>query len=83
MWNNTISDSLMQFDTTTKKWTNLPQSGVPLYLHTATFMNGLMIVVGGRGVNSAGGSKNECFSNTIMSYDIGSYQIKKLFYIFC
>ncbi|KAF1749186.1 hypothetical protein GCK72_025653 [Caenorhabditis remanei] len=74
MWNNTITDSLMQFDTAAKKWTNLPQSGVQLYLHTAVYLNGLMVVVGGRGANMTAGSKSECFSNMVQSYDVACKQ---------
>ncbi|CAO4387133.1 unnamed protein product [Caenorhabditis nigoni] len=74
MWNNTITDSLMQFDTAAKKWTNLPQSGVQLYLHTAVYLNGLMVVVGGRGANTTAGSKSECFSNMVQSYDVACKQ---------
>lgn len=74
MWNNTITDSLMQFDTSTKKWSNLPQSGVQLYLHAAAYLNGLMVVVGGRGSNVTAGSKSECFSNMVQSYDVACKQ---------
>ncbi|CAI5455845.1 unnamed protein product [Caenorhabditis angaria] len=77
MWNNTISDNLMQFDTETKKWSNLPQSGVQLYLHTATFLNGLMIVVGGNGVNTTTtmtSGKTDCFSNMVLTYDVACKQ---------
>uniref|UniRef100_A0A8R1DM70 Uncharacterized protein n=1 Tax=Caenorhabditis japonica TaxID=281687 RepID=A0A8R1DM70_CAEJA len=74
MANNTVTDSLIMFDTKSQKWTNLPQSGVQMYLHSAVYHNGLMIVFGGRGANATAGSKNECFLNKIMSYDLACKQ---------
>uniref|UniRef100_A0A1I7WLI1 SOCS box domain-containing protein n=1 Tax=Heterorhabditis bacteriophora TaxID=37862 RepID=A0A1I7WLI1_HETBA len=54
---------------------NLPPSGVQLFLHTATIMNGLMIVVGGNGYNvSQLRSKQECFSSMVQAYDIACKQ---------
>ncbi|CAB3400218.1 unnamed protein product [Caenorhabditis bovis] len=74
MFNNTIADSLMQFDTSSRKWTNLPQSGVQLFLHTAVHLNGLMIVAGGNGYNSSTYGKHQCFTNVVLSYDIACKQ---------
>lgn len=61
----------------TELWfrTNLPPSGVQLFLHTATVLNGLMIVVGGNGYNiSESRTKQECFSAMVQAYDIGMLQ---------
>ncbi|CAI2358253.1 unnamed protein product [Caenorhabditis sp. 36 PRJEB53466] len=74
MWNNTITDSLMQFDTNSRKFTNLPQSGLQSYMHSAVYLNGLMIVVGGRSSNLTTDGKSECFASTVLSYDIACKQ---------
>ncbi|KAL6723292.1 hypothetical protein Aduo_018313 [Ancylostoma duodenale] len=78
MWSNSqnnLTDSLMKYDIKHEKWTNLPPSGVQLFLHTATVLNGLMIVVGGNGYNiSESRTKQECFSAMVQAYDIACKQ---------
>ncbi|XGW32973.1 hypothetical protein V3C99_017466 [Haemonchus contortus] len=78
MWSNTqnnLTDSLMRYDIKHEKWANLPPSGVQLFLHTATILNGLMIVVGGNGYNiSESRTKQECFSSMVQAYDIACKQ---------
>ncbi|VDL83459.1 unnamed protein product [Nippostrongylus brasiliensis] len=87
MWSNSqnnLTDSLMRYDVKFEKWqmqtfcrTNLPPSGVQLFLHTATILNGLMIVVGGNGYNiSESRAKQECFSSEL--YIIGGFNGKML-----
>ncbi|KJH43856.1 kelch repeat protein [Dictyocaulus viviparus] len=80
MWSksqNNLTDSLMKYDIKHEKWyvTNLSPSGVQLFLHTASILNGLMIVVGGSGYNiSESRTKQECFSSMILVYDIACKQ---------
>uniref|UniRef100_A0A158P813 Attractin-like protein 1 n=1 Tax=Angiostrongylus cantonensis TaxID=6313 RepID=A0A158P813_ANGCA len=78
MWSktqNNLTDSLMKYEVKNEKWTNLPPSGIQLFLHTATILNGLMIVVGGSGYNtSESRTKQECFSSMVQVYDIACKQ---------
>lgn len=76
MWSNlqsnNLTDSLMQYSVKQERWIHLPASGTQQSHHTATVLNGLVIVTGGTIYNmSTLRPKQDCFCNAVFIYDIG------------
>ena len=72
---NNITDSLIKFDLRKHRWTVLPSSGLQLVQHSATLVNGLMMIVGGNGYNAtAPVYRQQCFANYVFYYDIACSQ---------
>ncbi|GMT07020.1 hypothetical protein PENTCL1PPCAC_29194, partial [Pristionchus entomophagus] len=70
---NVTTDKLIRFsiprDGAGYNWESLTSSGTPMYMHTATIMNGMMITAGGNAYTK-NGQPSDCFQGIVLSYDI-------------
>ncbi|CAG2113222.1 unnamed protein product [Medioppia subpectinata] len=66
-----LVDLLYGYNYRFKSWILLNPSQSPRYLHSATIINGLMLVYGGNGYNASHyNSGDRCFSPQFLSYEI-------------
>ncbi|KAK0396587.1 hypothetical protein QR680_001776 [Steinernema hermaphroditum] len=66
-----ISDQILLFDYLSQSWTVLKNTKVPLFRHSASLINGIMIVIGGNGHNESNPSAHtDCYSSTIYAFDV-------------
>ncbi|XP_044169184.1 attractin-like protein 1 isoform X2 [Acropora millepora] len=79
-FDNEPSTSLASYDPTTRTWRALANSSVPRFLHTAVFVDGMMLVFGGNSHNGTTRmpSNLSCFSMDFLAYDTVCDEWKKL-----
>lgn len=66
-----ISDRLYSYDPTYRTWKMLMKAPTPRYLHTANFIDGLMLVFGGNTYNGSTNSEfMKCYSHEFLMYDV-------------
>ncbi|KAL1137929.1 hypothetical protein AAG570_009624, partial [Ranatra chinensis] len=66
-----LSNRLYAYDPDAHIWTLLSAAPSARYLHTATFLNGLMLVFGGNTHNDTAASKGaKCYSSDFLAYDV-------------
>ncbi|GMT35422.1 hypothetical protein PFISCL1PPCAC_26719, partial [Pristionchus fissidentatus] len=70
---NVTTDQLIRFsiasDGSGFKWESLLPSGTPMYMHSATIINGMMVTAGGNAYTK-NGQPTDCFQGIVLSYDI-------------
>ncbi|TMS36219.1 hypothetical protein L596_003438 [Steinernema carpocapsae] len=66
-----ISDQIILFNYLRQSWTVLKNTKVPLFRHSVSLINGIMIVVGGNGHNESNpSSRTDCYSSQIYAFDV-------------
>lgn len=76
----TTVTSLTCYDPVAKTWQSLRNSSVPRFLHTAVFLDGIMLVFGGNSHNGTSVSPTNlsCFSMDFVAYDPTCDEWKRL-----
>nr|XP_027202331.1 attractin-like protein 1 [Dermatophagoides pteronyssinus] len=68
---NVLVDFLYSYDPKKESWMLLSPSNQPRYLHSASLMNGLLLIFGGNGHNLTDeNTSTTCFSPHFLAYDI-------------
>lgn len=66
-----MSDRLYSYDPNSRTWKMLMSAPSPRYLHTANFIDGLMLVFGGNTYNgSLKSDTSKCYSHDFLMYDV-------------
>ncbi|XP_014290004.2 attractin-like protein 1 isoform X1 [Halyomorpha halys] len=66
-----LSNRLYSYNPSRREWTLLSSSPSARFLHTATFLDGLMIVFGGNAHNDTSSSSGaKCYSAEALTYDV-------------
>ncbi|KAJ6222083.1 hypothetical protein RDWZM_000628 [Blomia tropicalis] len=68
---NILVDLLYAYDPKKESWSLLSPSNSPRYLHSASIINGLLLIYGGNGHNVTDDNSGDiCFSPQFLAYDI-------------
>ena len=64
--NTRLTDQTIMYNPIERKFSMLAGSGIPRYLHSAVFLNGVMFVYGGNAQNES--EANRCYSTDMLAY---------------